>query len=104
LNNAGGIAFSAAWILAGLASLFPVILIPMMFDAPGSEANPLVFALAAAIAAFPVFCFAGAILPWVFRRRSFAKRLFLLPALDIVMIVLAFFALDYFCHGMFSCS
>jgi hypothetical protein len=104
LHNIVWIALSLACILAALVSLFlPVAMLPMMFDAPGSEANPLTWLLAATIAAFPLFCLVGAVLPWFFRRTSFGGWLFLLPILDIAMVATAFFALGYFCDGKFSC-
>jgi hypothetical protein len=102
-RNIVWIALTLACILAGLGSLLPVAMLPMMFDAPGSEANPLTWVLVAAIAAFPIFCLVGAILPWTFRRTSFGGWLFLLPVLDIAMVVAMLFALGYFCDGRFSC-
>jgi hypothetical protein len=98
------------WIVASLAliaiggmSLLPVIMLPMMFDAPGSDSNPITIALVVVIAAFPVFCLIGSVLPWIFRRRSFAGWLFFLPVVDLVLIVAAFFALGFFCGGRFAC-
>jgi hypothetical protein len=102
-RNIVWIALTLACILAGLVSLLPVAMLPMMFDAPGSEANPLTWVLVATIAAFPLFCLIGAVLPWFFRRTCFGGWLFLLPILDVAMVAAALFALGYFCDGRFSC-
>jgi len=101
--NIGWIALSVGLVLIAVGSLLPVVMLPMMFDAPGSESNRLLIALAAAIAAFPILCVVGAVLPWLFWRRSFARWLFLPPALDLTLIVMGFVALQYFCHGNFAC-
>ena len=89
--------------MVGVASLLPVMMLPMMFDAPGSESNRLLIALAAAIAIFPLLCLIGAVLPWLFRRRSFARWLFLPPLLDLALVIIGFVALGHFCHGNFAC-
>jgi uncharacterized membrane protein YbhN (UPF0104 family) len=99
----GWISLSAGLVLVGLGSLAPVMMVPMMFDAPGSESNPLVIILAAMMVAFPLLCLISAILPWLFWRKSFAKWLFLPPILDLAAIVLMFVALEQFCHGQFRC-
>jgi hypothetical protein len=102
-RNIVWIALSLACLVAGLLSLLPVAMLPMMFDAPGSDANPLTWVLVATIAAFPLFCLVGAILPWCFRRTSFGRWLFLFPVLDVALIAAAFFALGRYCDGRFSC-
>jgi hypothetical protein len=99
----GWIALSVSLVLVGLASVFPVIMVPMMFDAPGSESDPIVITLAIMIAAFPLLCLIGAILPWLFWRKSFARFLFLPPVVDLAAIVIAFIVLGQFCHGQFRC-
>jgi ABC-type transport system involved in cytochrome c biogenesis permease component len=75
----------------------------MMFDAPGSQTNPLVLGLALSVVTFSVFCFLGAALPWILRKRPFARAFFLLPLICLVLIAVCFFALDYFCAGQFYC-
>ena len=101
--NIGWIALSVGLIVVGLASLLPVMMLPMMFDAPGSESNRLLIALAVAVAAFPLLCLIGAVLPWLFWRRSFARWLFLPPALDLAFVIVGFVALQHFCQGNFAC-
>ncbi len=88
--GAGWGALSATYVLLALLSAPPVIMLPMMFDAPGSEENGALMMAALLMALFPIFCLLGAILPWVFRKRTFAKKLFLLPALNLVAVALAF--------------
>ncbi len=45
-KNLGWFALTAFWTLTGLAAIIPAIMMPMMFDAPGSQTNPLVLGLA----------------------------------------------------------
>ncbi len=59
-------------------------MLPMMFDAPRSERNGALITATLLLALFPVFCFLGAALPWIFGKKAFARRLFLLPAFDAV--------------------
>jgi hypothetical protein len=103
LRNIIWIVASIGLLAIGAASLLPIIMLPMMFDAPGSDQNRVLYVLVATIAVFPVFCLIGAILPWLFRRKSFAGWLFLLPVVDLVAIVATFLALGFFCQGRFAC-
>lgn len=100
----------AAWIvvsvcLIGLAavSLLPVMMVPMMFDAPGSETSPLTIAFALSVAAFPIFCLMGAALPWLFRRRKRAVWLFLVPSVDVAAIIAVIVALQFVCQSRLAC-
>ena len=96
----GWIALTVLLVVLGFASILPVLMAPMLFDAPGSTANPFTVGVAVAIVALPMACFLGAGLPWAFAHRPFAKMFFLLPILDLALIVLLFFCLDYFHGGM----
>lgn len=76
------------WIVVGIVSSVAALFAPMLFDAPGTDKNPRVQALALAIVATPVLCLLGAWLPWAFMRRKFAAWLFLLPLLSISSIII----------------
>jgi hypothetical protein len=95
---------TALWALAGLAAVVPAMMTPMMFDAPGSERNPVAIGLAISVAVFPLICLSSAVLPWLFRRRRFAAMFFLLPVANLALIAAIVFTLDYFCGGQFSCQ
>ncbi len=98
------------WIVAsvcliGLAvvSLMPVMMVPMLFDAPGSETSPLTIAMALLVAAFPLFCLIGAGLPWLFRRRKRAGWLFLVPLADVAAIIAVIAAMQFVCQSRLAC-
>jgi hypothetical protein len=98
------------WIVAsvcliGLAvvSLMPVMMVPMLFDAPGSETSRLTIAMALLVAAFPVCCLIGAALPWLFRHRKRAGWLFLLPVADVAALIAVIVAMQYACRGQLAC-
>ncbi len=79
---------SVVYVILGVLSVAPVIMLPMAFDAPGSEKNGGLLVLVASIAFFPISCLLGAILPWIFRRWRNASKLFLMPVLNIGVTVL----------------
>ena len=85
-SNLSWYLWTAFWVMAGLAGVFPAILSPMTFDAPGSTSNRYSIGFALSIGVFPLFCLSGAVLPWIFRHGSFAKWLFLVPLADIAFI------------------
>lgn len=98
------------WIVASvcliglaLVSLMPVMMVPMMFDAPGSETSSLTIGMALLVAAFPLFCLIGAGLPWLFRRRKRAAWLFLLPLADVAAIIAVIAAMQFACQGRLAC-
>jgi hypothetical protein len=82
------------WGLAALGSGLPAMMSPMLFDAPGSENNTTLWALAGAILSLPPLCLIAAGLPWLFRRRRFAGLLFLAPMPAIAAILALFLALS----------
>lgn len=75
------------WFGGAAVSGFAALFVPMMFDAPGSEANVKLQALAACALLLPVFCVAGAVLPWIFRRWRHAAAFFLVPLADLLPVV-----------------
>jgi hypothetical protein len=93
---------TAVWLLIGLGAIFPALMSPMMFDSPGSTSNPVTVALAISVAVFPLFCLVAAALPWILRHWSLAKWVFLLPLVDIGIVIALFAALEYFSGGLFG--
>jgi hypothetical protein len=93
---------TAVWLLVGLGATLPAMMSPMMFDSPGSTSNPIVIGLAISVAVFPLFCLAAAALPWILRHWSLAKWVFLLPLVDIGVIIALLAALQYFYDGVFG--
>ena len=93
---------TALCVLVGLGGILPAMMSPMMFDSPGSTSNPVTVALAISVAVFPLFCLAAAALPWLLRHWSLAKWVFLLPLVDIGIIIALFIALQYFYDGLFG--
>ena len=80
------IILSVLYLFVGFASLAPIVMLPMAFDAPGSENNSVLIAFVLFAASFPLACLLGALLPWIFRRRAFGHRLFLLPVVHLVLL------------------
>ncbi len=76
---------SLAWVGVGVASVFPLVMLSMAFDAPGSEKNMWLIAAVGSMAFFPISCLLGAVLPWLFRRWRFALTLFGVPVLNAVL-------------------
>ena len=58
------------YIPAVLLGIFAAMMSPMMFDAPGSTANPHAVALFWSVISFPFVCVAAVILGWI----AFAKH------------------------------
>lgn len=94
VRNPRWIALSVLSVVVGVISLAPLVMLPMAFDAPGSEKNGALIAMVLIAGLFPVSCLLGAILPWIFRPRPFAAWLFALPGLNIVGIGLCLLALS----------
>jgi hypothetical protein len=93
---------TAVCLLVGLGGFLPAMMSPMMFDSPGSTSNPVTIGLAISVAVFPLFCLAAAALPWLLRHWSLAKWVFLLPLVDLGVIIALFAALEYFYGGSFG--
>ena len=93
---------TAVWLLVGLGATLPAMMSPMMFDSPGSTSSPITIGLALSIALLPLFCLAAAVLPWILRHWSSAKWIFLLPLVDIGVIIALLAALQYFYDGVFG--
>jgi hypothetical protein len=66
-----------AWGLAGSASLFVGMMSVMLFDAPGAENDPKIWAFVLSIWSFPVLCvlsIVGSWVTWFLTRRWNAER------------------------------
>jgi glucan phosphoethanolaminetransferase (alkaline phosphatase superfamily) len=90
-------------ILAAVMSMPMVMFSPMMFDAPGSENNPITQLLFYSVLAFPVLCLMGGILPWIFKRHPKSIWLYGLSGLAIGLLILAIVLLSIKCGGDFAC-
>jgi small-conductance mechanosensitive channel len=93
---------TALCVLLGLGGILPAMMSPMMFDSPGSTSNPITIGLAISVALFPLVCLAAALLPWIVRHWRLAKWVFLLPLVDIGIIIALLAALQYFYDGVFG--
>lgn len=85
------IAVSAVWgILAVPGFLIAAVGAPMAFDAPGSDANPLVWAIVFGFVTFPVACVASIAGSWMTQRmKKVQLAVACIPLLPIVTIVAA---------------
>jgi len=101
-SNLSWVVLTALWAVAGLAAILPALMSPMMFDAPGSTANPVTIALAISVALLPLVCLVAAGLPWLLRHWPLAKWIFLLPGLHIAVILALFVVLSLVYDGRFS--
>lgn len=71
--------------LTALVSFGGILIVPMLFDAPGSENNVGLIGFATCLVAYPFVCLLAIILGWVFLRMNKGKLcLFssLLPIID----------------------
>jgi hypothetical protein len=81
-------ATTVLWVALGLAAIIPALFSVMMFDAPGSEKNLAVRALAASLMGFPIVCGFSVAKSWlVFREKAYwlACALALLPLINVAV-------------------
>lgn len=93
-----------ATVLAWPLGLF---MTAFLFDAPGSTASVLTWALALSILLYPMPVLAGNVLFWRQRTRASVKRLTAYTALTLsgpLLIPVAYLALDLVCDGRFACN
>ena len=107
--------FSLLWLVAAVGSLMPAMMSVMMFDAPGSEDNTLLWWLVYSIWAFPVLAVVSAFGVWIgwavarkAERTSVVAAAVLSPAaLPLVAVISgagAITALSVICNGEFRCG
>jgi hypothetical protein len=90
-------------VLGAVMSMPLVMFSPMMFDAPGSDENPLAQFLFFSVLAFPLLCLMGGILPWMFKRHPKSIWLYGLTGLAVLLLISAVTLLEVACSGDFSC-
>ena len=78
--------------IAGLLSLVPVMMSPMIFDAPGSERNPAAIVLFVCIISFPVICIVSIPLSWVCYKRERFRAARLVSLAPLVNFAVGAFA------------
>lgn len=107
--------FSLLWLTAAVGALMPAMMSVMMFDAPGSEDNTLLWWLVYSIWSFPVLAVLSAIGVWIgwavarkAERTAVVAAAVLLPAalplVSVVSGVGAIVALSVICNGEFRCD
>ena len=102
------IASSIISVLA-LISILPgvglLMMSPMLFDAPGSERNILVWMLFFGVLAHPIAVISGAILIFNNKVRNAQRYIVgvVITLAPTLFVVVLFFAIDMFCNGSFSC-
>lgn len=79
---------SLAWLALGVAAVMPVAMISMAFASPGAGQNEVLWVLFGSALFFPVSCLLGAVLPWLFRRKRHAWKLFLIPVASFAFTAL----------------
>ncbi len=85
-------------ILFGIGALFsivPIMFSAFLFDAPGSENDPLVWTIFWSILSFPFMVILSVILSWVLYRKekwTAAKVFAFLPLLNFLVLVAVFAA------------
>lgn len=108
---------SVCWLVMAAGSTVPALMSVMIFDAPGSEDNGLVWWLVGSLCAFPVLCLVsagGVWIGWLLARRvadrrpELARLAVVLPAVlplaAVASGLLALGTLQLVCDGSFSCS
>jgi hypothetical protein len=93
----------------GLAPWFAAFLLGvMLFDAPGSESNPLARGLFYSILSYPLLTLVGFFASSGFRRmkdeRHWRRYLAFLPLLSLVAAGAFFLAIERSCGGQFVCG
>lgn len=77
--------------LLAIGSIYPILLSPMMFDAPGSETNPGIALLLISLLSFPVVVILSIVMSWrFFMKKSFKKALnySLIPFISLILMLL----------------
>jgi hypothetical protein len=86
------------WLLAGAASVLPIIFLPMLFDAPGSDSNPGAIAFALGMLGFPLVCVVSAVTSLGARGRDQLRKAFLLLLIPLAHIGLLWAASVWMDH------
>ena len=95
--------------LLGLFPWLPIFGVSgMLFDAPGSESNPVVTGMFWSIASYPVLCAVGFFASKGFKRlepeETWRAFFSFLPLLSPVAFAFFSVALTHYCGGMLACG
>ncbi|MBK9758189.1 MAG: hypothetical protein IPO88_32675 [Nannocystis sp.] len=98
---------TAVFGLLLLLDLGMLLMSPMMFDAPGSEAAIYPWLIVGSLLLYPLLALVGLILAWIAYGRSDHRRAFVmltLPLAGVAMVAGAFVLLELVCSGNFACK
>ena len=90
----------ALWPFAAFVSIF-------MFDAPGSESNPITVGLAWSIWLYPIPVLLGSLLFFKYKKLNLHKQMLHSTYLSLsgpTVLVCFILALTVFCQGQFACN
>ena len=88
------------WPMAAFVSIF-------MFDAPGSESNPITVGLAWSIWLYPIPVLFGTLLFFKYKKQNLHKQMLYNMYLSLsgpLMVACFILALMIFCQGQFACN
>ncbi len=94
-------------VILMLISIPCVMMSPMIFDAPGSENSALVISIFIFMLCIPLTTFVALVVSSIYllKTKNFKKAClgYLLPALNITLLVIACWLLQVMCNGQFVC-
>jgi hypothetical protein len=91
---------------SGLVALLSWLVLPMMFDAPGSDESIYTWLLVGSILLYPFFAFGGLVVAWRSSGRgdpARALKLLQIPLLGATLVAVAVALLQVVCGGSFTC-
>jgi len=103
-NRTLWIILTVLWVLMAVPSALFAVTGVMIFDSPGAEENPLTWWLFWCAVVLPFAWLLGAGTPWIFYKRRWAGWLFLVPFVDVAIVIFVWAWLDRFCGGGFACK
>ena len=84
---------SAAWLLLAVLSLLPIMMSPMMFDAPEATSDRAVWIGLSSLVLFPIVVIISVVTAWVmYARENYAAavKVMLLPVLNLFACMIAY--------------
>ena len=79
---------SIANLALGVYGIFPAMMSPMLFDAPGSTRSVALWFAFCAMLVFPIVAIAAAIAPWLFYRKGRVRAAVVSSAAALVWLAL----------------
>lgn len=79
---------TVCWGMLGMLGCLLALATPMLFDAPGSERDPLTYLMMLSVLSFPLACGAAIVLSWLYhtqQRERAACWSTLLPLLSVLL-------------------